>query len=277
MYKKILAAVNEHLNSEVSARYALYLAKEAHAGITFCSIAEKGLTDKSFRLAEEAVKRLSNRARELGVKADCVLETGMPLKQITKIVDAEGIDIVFAATRREDVEKRFFARTVARGLLLSLRCSVALVRVVNMGRILPREILVPVKEHIDHIPERSYFASMLAKSFGSKIHLFHTTKPLKKFFHGETYLTPLEWERNIPPDISRFIGHLDQYNVEHEKRLASGMTGKSIAIEAAARRRDLIIMGASERGFFNLLLKGNPVEYVLRETPCNLIILRPEQ
>ncbi len=28
MYKKVLAAVNEHINSEVAARYALHLAKE---------------------------------------------------------------------------------------------------------------------------------------------------------------------------------------------------------------------------------------------------------
>jgi len=34
-------------------------------------------------------------------------------------------------------------------------------------------------------------------------------------------------------------------------------------------------MGASERSLLSSILKGNPVEEVLRETPCDLIILKP--
>jgi nucleotide-binding universal stress UspA family protein len=34
-------------------------------------------------------------------------------------------------------------------------------------------------------------------------------------------------------------------------------------------------MGASERSLLKSIIRGNPVEEVLRETPCNLIILRP--
>jgi nucleotide-binding universal stress UspA family protein len=85
----------------------------------------------------------------------------------------------------------------------------------------------------------------------------------------------VEWEQNVPADLARFVGHLDGYGVEHEKRFSPGIAGRSIAIEAASRRRDLIVMGASERGVLDFLLRGNPVEYVLRETPCNLIILKP--
>lgn len=275
MYRKILAAVNEHVNSEIAARYALHLAKQANARIYFCSIGENGIAGKDFSKAEEAVKRLSARAQELGVPFDCILRTGDPSVQIGKVSAAEGIDLVFAATRHEDVEKRFYTRTTAKRLLITLACSVALVRVVHMGRVHPHEILVPLKAHIDHIPERAEFTAMLARAFDAKVHLFHVTVPMKKFFRGEMHLTPVEWADKIPPDISRFIGHIDSRGVEHEKRLVAGQTGRTIAIEAAARRRDLIIMGASERGALDFLLRGNPVEEVLRETPCNLIILKP--
>jgi len=275
MYRKILAAVNDQVNSEVAARYALRLAKEANARIYFCAIAENGIAGKGFRTAEDAVKRLSARAAELGVPSDCILETGKPAAQIAKIALAEDIDIVFAATRHEDVQKRFYARTVSKQLLLSLPCSVALVRVVHMGRIHPGEILVPLKANIDHITDRAGFTAMLARAFNAKVHLFHVTEPMRKFFHGEIHLTPVEWQDTIPPDISRYISQIDGYGVEHERKLVPGITGRSIAIEAAARRRDLIIMGASERGLLDVLLKGNPVEEVLRETPCNLIILKP--
>lgn len=275
MYTKVLAAVNEHLNSEVSARYALHLAKVAGAGIYFCSIAEKGLDNKSFHLAEEAVKRLSHRARELGVKTDCILETGNAIERIKKIVAAEGIDIAFAATRREDVEKRFYARTVSRRLSLALPCSVALVRVVHMGRVHPRDILVPIKARIDHIAERARFAAIMARAFDARLSLFHAPRPLGRFLHGEVHLTPLEWEARLPGDIVRFISDLDRQGITHDKKLTPGAAGLTITIEAAAKRHDLIIMGASERSLLNSLLRGNPVERVLRETTCDLIILRP--
>jgi nucleotide-binding universal stress UspA family protein len=277
MIKKILAAVDEHLNSEVSARYALQFAKKSNARIYFCSIAASGLSSKAFQSAEDAVKRLSLRAQELDIKADCVLETGDPLKQIRKIVTSEGIDIVFASTRREDVQKRFYAHTTARQLSLGLPCSVALVRVVHLGRVHPRTILVPLRERLDHIAERAYFTTLMAGAFDAGIYLFHAVKPLTRFFHGEIHLTPVEWEARLPADISLFIDYLNRYNVAHEKTLIPGIAGRTITVEAAAKKHDLIIMGASERGILSSLIRGNPVEQVLRDTPCNLIILNPRQ
>jgi nucleotide-binding universal stress UspA family protein len=277
MFKKILAAVNEHLNSEISARYALQFAKKANARIYLCSIASIGLSSKAFQAAEEAVRRLSLRAEELGVKSDCVLETGDPLKQIKKIVTSEGIDIVFASTRREDVKKRFFAHTTARQISLGLPCSVALVRVVHLGRVHPKTILVPLRARLDHIAERAYFTTLMAGAFEAGIHLFHAAKPKTRFFHGEIHLTPVEWEARLPADIALFIEYLNRYNVAHEKTLIPGIAGRTITVEAAAKKHDLIIMGASERGLLSSLFRGNPVEQVLRETPCNLIILKPRQ
>jgi nucleotide-binding universal stress UspA family protein len=275
MYNKVLAAINEHLNSEVSARYALQLARKANARIYFCSIAENGLSGKAFQAAEEAVKRLSLQAQELEVKSDCVLETGDPLEQISKIVTSEGIDIVFAATRHEDVKKRFYASTTARRLSLGLPCSVALVRVVNLGRVRPKTILVPLKARLDHIAERSYFTALMAGAFDASIYLFHAAKPMTRFFHGEIHLTPVEWEARLPADIAQFIEYLNRYDVSQEKRLIPGIAGRTITIEAASKKHDLIIMGASERSLLSSFIRGNPVENVLRETTCDLIILRP--
>lgn len=275
MYGKILAAINEHLNSEIAARYAIRMARQAGARVYFCSIAEQGLSGRTFHAAEEAVRRLSLYARELGVTADCVIETGGPLERIRSIVEREGIDIVFASTRHEDVQRRFYAQTMARRLSLGLPCSVALVRVVHLGRVHPKTILVPLKARVDHIAERALFTSLMAGAFGSRLHLFHATRPLTRFFHGETHLSPSEWESRLPLDIAQFIEHLNRLDIGHEKRLIPGIAGRNITVEAAARRHDLIIMGASGRSLLNSFIRGNPVEQVLRETPCDLIILRP--
>lgn len=274
-YKKILSAVNEHLNSEISARYAMNLARACGAKFYLCFVAEKGMSRASMDRAGDAMKRLFNAALAMNLQVESITQTGDPVKEIDKIVRQEKIDIVFAATRREDIEKRFYAGTIARSLSLKLPCSVALVRVVHMGKIHPRKILVPLKARIDHIAERAYLTSKIAQGFGSKVFVFHATKPMTRFFHGEIHLTPAQWEKRLPGDISDFIGHIQKYKIEIEGRFSPGATARSITIEAAAKRHDLIIMGASQRTLLSAVLKGNPVEDVLRTTPCDLIILSP--
>ncbi len=275
MYKKILSAVNEHLNSEVTAKYAINLARISEAKLYLCFVAESGMPISAINRAEEAMKRIFIEAEKIGLEVEAISETGDPVRKIKRIVRNEGIDIVFASTRKADVERRFYAGTVARRLSVSLPCSVALVRVVHIGRIRPKKILVPLKARIDHLAERAYFSAMLANAFDSNIYLFHSTKPVTRFFHGEVHLTPIEWERKLPKDISHFIEHLNKYKVPHEKGLIPGQTGRNITTEATAKRFDLVIMGASERSLLSSILRGNPVEEVLRDTPCDLIILKP--
>lgn len=275
MYKKILAAVNEHLNSEVAARYALRLAKENNAKFYICFVAEKCMSQHDCRSAEDAAKRLFNEAKDLNVQAESIAEMGNPVADIRKIVQHENISIVFAATRREDIKRRFYAGTIARSLSLKLPCSVAMVRVVHSGRVHPGKILVPLKERLDHVTERASFVTHMAHAFSSKVFVFHAPRPLKKFFHGEIHLTEPEWEERRSQDIAHFIAYLKDHDIEHEGRLLPGRTARNITIEAFAKRHDLIIMGASERNLLTSLLKGNPVEEVLRNTPCDLIILKP--
>ncbi len=275
MHKKILAAVNEHLNSEVAARYALHLAKEHNAKLYICFVAEKCMSQHNCRSAEDAVKRLFNEAMAMNVQAESIAEMGDPVAEIKKIVQHENISIVFAATRREDIKRRFYSGTIARSLSLKLPCSVALVRVVHSGRVHPKRILVPLKAKLDHVSERASFVTHMAHAFNSKVFVFHAPRPLTKFFHGEIQLTPPEWEERRSKDIAHFITYLKDHDVEHEGRLLPGQTARNITIEAFAKRHDLIIMGASERNLLTSLFKGNPVEEVLRNTPCDLIILKP--
>lgn len=277
MYKTVLVAINEHLNSEIAGRYALHFAKEAGARIILCSIARMGEHDSTVQAVDASMRRLSERASELDIPHESIRETGDTVKRIAGIVERESVDLVFAATRREDIRKRFYTHTTARKLALHLPCSLALVRVVHLGRVHPKTILVPLKARLGHIEEHATFTALMASAFQSRIHLLHAAKPMSRFFHGELHLTPVEWETRLPSDIARFIEHLDRRNLGHEKRLQPGIAGKAITIEAAAKRHDLIIMGASERSLLKSLLKGNPVERVLRETTRDLIILHPKR
>lgn len=275
MYSRILAAVNEHLNSEISARYATTLAKACGAKLYVCFVACADLPQRSIDRAEDAVKRLFIEAREAGIQVESITSCGSPVEEIAKIVRHEGISIVFASTRRQDIERRFYTGTVARSLLLTLPCSVAMVRVVHTGRVHPVKVLVPLKARINYVKERAYFTARMAQGFQSKVFVLHVPKKMTKFFHGEVHLTPAQWEKRVPADVAAFIEQMRKYGIDFESRLAPGATARNITIEAASKRHDLIIMGASERSLLASILKGNPVEDVLRETPCDLIILKP--
>lgn len=276
MYARVLAAVNEHLNSEIAARYAIQLAKVINARLYLCFISRKGLPSVIVDRAEEAMKRLFKDAEELGLQVESLRESGDVVKKIGDIVRGDNIDLVFASTRRDDIDRRLYAGTVARRLSISLPCSVALVRVAHTGKIHPREILVPLKARIGHVEERAFFTAKVAEAFDAFVHVFHSPAPVSKFFHGELHLTSLEWENKLPQDISHFMEHLNRYKIVHRGKSVPGRTGRAIMLEAVAKRHDLVIMGASERSLLSSLFKGNPVEEVLRETPCNLIILRPK-
>jgi len=275
MYKKILAAVNEFTNSEIAARYAIALAKSCQAKLSFVFVAEENRDKEVSRHAEAALERLFIEAEKQDIEAESITERGDPFRKIRDVINQKKIDLVFTATRREDIQKRFFLKTLARELMMKLPCSVAMVRVVRMGRLIPKNILVPVRDHMTHIEERSCFVAKLAQAFGSTVTLFHLSEPLTSYFHGEIHLPSSKREEHISKDMGKFTEFLRRYEIYHEKRTRYGNIAREITIEAAHKRNDLIVMGASERSLFRSVASGNPVETVLRETPCNLIILRP--
>ncbi len=276
MYRRVLAAVNEFTNSESAAHYAIALSESSQAKLLLVFVAREGIDKETFKQAESALERLFMEAEARGVEVESVTEKGDPLKKICDIARKDDIDIAFTATRREDVSKRFFVRTLARDLMLRLPCSVAMVRVVRMGKTHPRNVLVPLRGHMIRIEERACFVASLARAFGAHVTLFHLHNPITSFFGGEIHLKPAERAERIPKDIEDFTRCLREYGIGHENKSGYGAVSRAITIEAAHRRNDLIVMGASERSLFRSITRGNPVEEVLRETPCNLIILRPE-
>jgi len=276
MYKKILAAVNEFTNSEMAARYAIALAKSCKAKLDLVFVSEDRLNKDAFRHAESGLERLFREAKNSDIEVESIIGRGSPLEKISDIVKKNEIDIVFSATRREVIKKRFFTKTLAREFMIKLPCSVAVVRVVRMGRMHPGNILVPLRANMTNLEERAYFVAKLAHAFDSAVTLFHSPGPLTSFFHGEIQLRPAQREQRVSSEVEKFMEYLKMHGINHEERTARGGIARAITIEAAHRRNDLIVMGASERGLLRSIISGNPVEDVLRETPCNLIILRPK-
>ncbi len=250
------------------------LANVCNASLYICFNAEKGIPRKNILRAEDAVKRLFLTAIDYGIKVESISETGDSFEEIRKIVKREQINLVFTAAKMGDVKTKPPAGVIARNLMFKLPASVALVRVVHIERGHPKNILVPLKEKIDHLGERAYFCAKMAEVFNSKLFLLHFAKPASRFFDGQANLTLVQKEKILSGDISNFIEHIKRYGIEYESAVSEIPAGPGINIEAALKKHDLIIMGATGRGTISSLLKGNPVENVLWMTPCDLIILK---
>jgi nucleotide-binding universal stress UspA family protein len=147
--------------------------------------------------------------------------------------------------------------------------------VVHPGKIFPQKILVPFRGRTALQDEKVFFVSRLATAFGAQVTLFHAPESLAGFLRGSIPLSHLAPTPPLPREMEEFTQYLEECRIPAEKRLGYGPPGRAITEAAAIHHDDLIIMGASERGLWESLLGGNPVEQVLRETPCNLIILLP--
>ncbi len=274
MYNNVLAAVNEFTNSEVAAAFAVTFSRVCGARLVLYYADEGKGTDAASH-AEAALERLFAHAVDEGIDVERVVEKGSPFDKIPQQVSANGIDILFMATRHEDASRRLFVKTLPRELMLSLPCSVALARIVKFGIPAPRHILAPVRGFLSDVDKRAFFLAALARGYGSKLTLFNMQKPLLSFFHGEINLAPAQREKRLPQDVRAYITAVEAQGVRPLVRTAHGAGRWSIVTESALHRNDLIVMGASQRGLLGEIASGSPVEQTLRDTICNMIVFRP--
>ena len=137
-----------------------------------------------------------------------------------------------------------------------------------------------------------------ARRFDAKLYLLHVldAKELDAALETERVLevlsadaegraanepSSLEVARNAARhDLARLLAFEDERDTHAEYLLrASGMGGPADAIVACARelRAELIVMGKHHLGFVEQVLAGSVAEKVVRQAPCPVLIVHPEQ
>lgn len=276
MYKKILMAVDGSFNAEAAARYAIAIASACRAKLYIVSIIPPKMHEKDIKGAEESVKRIIEEARKHDLDVRPIIEEGAVAPAISEIVRREKIELAIAAARSEHAEQRFFVRTVSRELMRLLPCSVIVVRVVNPGKMAhPRDILVPIIGKGYDPAEKVFLTARLARYYKAKIIVLHLKRSITSLFKKGMIKDIAEEEIDGMEDIKYFIDRLKKFKIYPKVRVSYFIKiSRTISKEAAAKRHDLIILGATRRSLISQLIRGNPVEEVLRRTPCDLIILK---
>ena len=259
-YRKIFSVVNEHTASTVTARYAISLAAADKAELILYAAHGEGIDETILHHTERHLDHLSTVAFELGIAVTRITETGSITRLLPQRVQAERADLVFYPLTPGERYGATLPRHTVHHLLRTIRCDLAIVRIVHMGKPHPRCILVPLGGIIGDRERRVLFIAALAKSFHSQVTLFHLTAGIA--------------EKEMPGDIARFREELRRHHVAVQDRSGRGHIGRSITVEAITRHNDLIVIGASERGPLRRLFFGNPAGDVMRQPPCNALLFR---
>lgn len=269
MYHRILTAVDGSLNAHAAARYAIALAQACEATLFVASVITSKMTGKEEGALAQSAGKLISEAEEKGVSAHLLIERGEVVKTLDSLARAHKVDLVMTASRHEDAEHRYFLRSVPQRLMAVLTPSLVIVRVVHLGVLAhPREILVPVIGGSFNNSERAYLVSRLTEHFHAKVIVFHSLEENGRRGQAVPYEAGAK-------QVQTFVEGLRHTGVEPQVRIVTDpLVGKAIMREAAHHRHDLIIMGASQRSLFAKWRRGNPVEEVMRRTPCDLFICR---
>ena len=263
MYRRILVAINGSFHAEAAARYGIALAESCGAELYVVYVGES-------QAGRESLDRVIGYANAQGLDAHGIVETGRIVPAIESIVIREHIDLTVASLRH------FFEKTIISDIMTTLPCSVLAIRVVHLGRMMHiRKILVPVVGSM-YARERAYLTSKLAKFFNGTVTVQHVRTISRSGFMGLTHEKKDIARDHAKRMVKEFVDALSSHGVAAETKAAIDRRATdAIITEAASGKYDLIILGATRRYFLKQLIKGNPVERILKEAPCDVIVWRP--
>lgn len=286
-FKKILVAVDGSFHAGIAARYSFALAGTFNAKLFVAAVITKEMDEDEEKAAAAAVAKVLDEAADIrpNIPPDIppnrptdiegVLLKGDIISAIDRFVRDNKIDLVIASTRGPHRDRRFFVRSVTSGLMSRLPCSVIGIKVTHPGRsIRPKKVLVPVIGDDFHIQERADIAEALHGRFASRISVFHVIELAALSIKR---LDPQKKERLIASaeqSLASFMDELSRRGIDAGRKIVIGRNAREEVIsEASHHKYDLIIVGATTRNILKRVVSGNPVEEILRDTPCDVMLL----
>ena len=122
--------------------------------------------------------------------------------------------------------------------------------------------------------ERADIISPIADRFNSNITVFHV---IELSSSGIKRLEKLEKDKlteSGEKKIASFMKELRGRGIHASEKIVTGSKVRDeIISEASHHKYDLIILGTTKRNIIKRVVSGNPVEEILRDTPCDVMLL----
>jgi nucleotide-binding universal stress UspA family protein len=259
-YRTIIAVINEHSSSTVTARYAIALAASCTARLVLYAAYADGTAEATLHHTERHLDHLVTAVIEHSIPVTRITEVGAITCLLPKRVLAEEADLVFYPLLPDEYYGAPLQQHDVHRLLRTIKSDLAIMRIIHMGKPHPRNILVPLGGVINDHEQRVSFLTSLARSFHAQVTLFNRQANQQ---HG------------LPDDFIILRNTLlRHHHLPVLERSAKGQIAKAIALEAISHHHDLIVVGASERTILRRLFFGNPAGDLMHRPPCNVILFR---
>ncbi len=237
IYKKILVQINDDFISERAAYFALKVARELKSHLILCFIHERG---QEFEKGERLLKKYFLEAEREGLKVEALIKEGRSLEILEDLIKKEAIDLLFVPG--EGSKK-----------LDQLLCSIAIVKIVNLGKLHPKRILFLLKGNLPSWKENAYLIETFYHAFKTKVFLVCCGKS---------------------KNFSKLLFHLEKAGVKMDMEFYPSFSYNIIIFQILSKRADLLILEKTDRRILGFLGRSES-QKLIRETPCNLIIFRP--
>lgn len=270
-------AYDGSLNGDWVSRYAIRLAAASGAGVLRVVHVPDGSTDRE--ALEAKLARMGQEASARGVSLDPVIArpSSNVLASLRGLLPRGGEHLAVCGTRIRP-RRGFLAGTISESLLGQHQIPVAAIRVVQPGLLgNPRSVLVPLSGNRAGIARAWRFFRLF-------LHDAETVSLLRVMRTGgmripglalrsERALREEGWKilhqvmAELPKQLERQDFHLDG------RVVPSDDWPREILVQANELHARLILLGASDRTLLRRRL-GDPLERLLRGTPCDVAICR---
>lgn len=271
-------AYDGSVNGDWVARYAIRLASHAPGRTVRLLHVHRG--DAPHEWLGTKLDRIEHECGEADVRLEPMVRParGGVLHTILEEIPEGPDSLVVCGTRVRATGRGYLAGTLSEELLRLGRWNVLALRVLQPGLLgVPRRFLVPVAGHPRGLAQAWPFLELFAPDM-RELHVLHVVArgtglaPLgrrrlaERRTRGREYVDAIE--RELRARLTLSDGILDSI-----VRVADDWVGQLI-IHASQHRSQLICVGASERGLPHRLLAGNPLERLLRTSPCDVGVYR---
>jgi len=270
VYKHFLACVDGSYDSEVAAKYAMEMAREAKAKLSILTVIDSRNPEGEMSL--ERLKRISERR---GIKPIFVREEGDQLKRTASFAEANGVDAIVASSGGKVKVSGVFPDNFSQRLITSIDKTVFIIKSVkaSTGRS-HKKVLCPIQSATQSVTERVEALSLIARTYDCPISLFrcHKTRP-DEYLDSDQKTLIYDEMREYLSDMK---GRLDAENVRTYLNMRMCPSIKEEILNYIERNNyDLLFLRVTPGRFPSFARKDFSME-IMKDSECNVILWKPK-
>jgi universal stress protein E len=216
-----------------------------------------------------------------GVTVRCEVSADKPLPALLDLSDLYAADLVMVGNTGLDAVERLFIGSTSQKLVRKSRFPVLIVKGGQPWP--PRQILCPI-DFSDASRRALGWAGELAGYTGAQVHLLNVREEIPSPYleiYGVHYEPreedKLNYQTSVMAQLQEFCDIPDMKGVSWTAHIDHGRVDECIVRAAQEVEADLICMGSVGRSGLENVLVGNTAERLLRQLPCSLLTVKPDE